>query len=189
MVIKPPTLKANSIKEWVRVHFLSPFLHDIPKNEKTLDLACGWGFSFKINPNFYGIEYDEKCFNYLKDNYNVKRGSLLEPLPYEDNFFDNVFSHDVLEHFEPAEVEVIFKNVHRVLKKGGRFINIIPNRLGYDFGFKIDAGHKHFIVPTEIKALADKYGFNYQTAYASPLPKAFDGLFTHNKWVTTCIKE
>jgi len=190
LVEKPDTLRSSGWKEWIRIQFLSPYLWRIPRDEKSLDLACGWGFSFKINPGFYGIEYDDACVAYLqRQNYKVQKGNLLEPLPYAEGFFDNCFSHDVLEHFEAEESDRIFANVHRVLKKGGRFINIIPNRRGYDFGLQINAGHKYFMTPEKIAEIATRTGFRFERSYASPLPAFFHPLFTHNKWVTICLKE
>lgn len=188
-VEKPDTIRANQIKEWIRIHLLTPYLWKIPRHEKTLDLACGWGFSFKINPNFFGIEYDPYCYEYLKaQNRNVIRGSLLEPLAYEPNFFDNCFSHDVLEHFELSESEIIIKNVHRILKSGGKMIHIIPNKKGYDFGLKINAGHKHYITPAEVREIAERNGFKYISTKSSPFPEFFHIFFTHNKWVVTFEK-
>jgi len=49
-----------------------------------------------------------------------------EALPYADNFFQMVLSHEVLEHVEDdsaAAAEIV-----RVLKPGGRAIIFVPNR-------------------------------------------------------------
>ena len=186
---KPPTLRTNSFKEWLRINVLSPYIRDIPKNEKTLDLACGWGFSFRINPNFWGVEIDDDCVGFCQQQgYKVSQGNLLEPLPFPDGFFDNTFSQDVLEHFEFQEVDLIFKNVYKVLRPGGNFINVTPNKKGYDYGFVIDAGHKHFIVPEEIKQIAERNGFKFVSAYSAPVPAFMNSWFTHAKNVTICQK-
>jgi O-antigen chain-terminating methyltransferase len=182
-----PAKKPNRINKWLRINFLSPYIHSIPKNEKTLDLACGWGFSFNINPGFYGVDFDDECVNYCKQKgFNVTKANLLEPLPYPGEFFDNCFSHDVLEHFDLPEVDVIFKNVYKILRQGGTFINIIPNRRGYDYGFAINAGHKHFIIPDEIQYIADRMGFQYLGAYSAPVPQIINSWFNHAKYVTLC---
>ena len=187
--LPPPAIKPNRIKKWIRIKFLSPYLHKIPKDQKTLDLACGWGFSFNINPKFYGIELDDESLNYCQQQgFNVKKGNLLEPLPYSDNFFDNCFSHDVLEHFELHEVDLIFNNVHKILKPGGLFMNITPNRKGYDFGIVINAGHKHYIVPEEIKVIATRTGFEFVDSYTVPFPKFINDRFVHGKFLTLCRK-
>jgi SAM-dependent methyltransferase len=186
---KPPTLKSSAFRNWVRVNLLSPYLKAIPREEKTLDLACGWGFYFQINPNAFGLEIDEACVDHLqRQGRRVKRGSLLEPFPFEEGSFDNCISHDVLEHFEGREVPLIFANAHRVLRPGGRFMNVIPNRRGYDFGVEEGVGHKHFVTPEEIARIAGETGFSFESCRASPLPAFAHRFFTHNKWVTLCRK-
>jgi cyclopropane fatty-acyl-phospholipid synthase-like methyltransferase len=186
---KPPTLRTKAVKEWLRVHMLSRYIHQIPKNEKTLDLACGWGFSFRINPNFWGVEIEEDCVNYCKQQgYKVTKANLLMPLPFPDNFFDNAFTQDVLEHFEFQDVDLIFKNVYKILRPGGIFMNVIPNRKGYDYGFVINAGHKHFIVPEEIQQVAERNGFKFVRVYSAPVPGFMNSLLTHAKYVTICKK-
>ena len=184
-----PAIKPNAINKWIRIKLLSSYIYNIPKNEKTLDLACGWGFSFDINPNFYGVELDDDCVDYCrKRGFNVTKGNLLEPLPFPDEYFDNCFSHDVLEHFELAEVDVIFKNVNKILSRGGIFMNIIPNRKGYDYGCALNAGHKHFIIPAEIQQVAARMGFQYMGAYSAPVPEIINIWFNHAKYVTLCRK-
>jgi SAM-dependent methyltransferase len=116
------------------------------------------------------------------------KANLLCPLPFPDNAFDNCFSHDVLEHFDLGDVEKIFIHVHRILRKDGLFLNIVPNRLGYEFGIKRNAGHKHHITPEEIQELAQRTGYRFLKSYSSPLPALFHPFFIHNKYVTVCMK-
>ncbi len=158
----PPALRPKRFNKWFRPAFLSSYLRQIPRGENTLDLACGWGFSFSINPGFYGVELDDESVEFCKQHgWNVRKANLLEPLPLADGFFDNCFPHDVLEHFEAPELEVIFRNVHQVLRPGGMFMNIIPNRRGYDYGVRLDVGHEHFVTPEEISEVASRCSFRY----------------------------
>lgn len=180
----PPqaAIRPNNLKKWIRSQFLSPYLYKIPKNAKTLDLASGWGFSFEIIPGLYGIEFDPECVAYCqKKGWNVAQGNILEPLPYEEDFFDYCFTHDVLEHFELKEIPDIFANVYQVLKPGGYFINIIPNKLGYEHGIKIKAGHKHFILPEEIIEIGNRNYFDLEETKDVPFPSFINSHFTHGK--------
>jgi SAM-dependent methyltransferase len=188
--LKPPTQRAGEILTWIRVHFLSSHLRRFCPEEKSLDLACGWGFSFKINPDFWGIDLDDNCVAYLKSlGRNVVKGNLLNPLPFDAETFDNCFSHDVLEHFSLLEVEIIFRNVHRIIRKGGLFVNIIPNILGYELGIRTKAGHKHCILPEEVADIAHNTGFKVTRVYSSPLPAPFHRFLSHNKYVIESFKE
>lgn len=186
-VDKPATLKSRPWKEWVRIQFLSPHIWSLPKDKEILDLACGWGFAFKINPNLNAVEYDIDCVNELqRQGFKVKRGNILEELPFPENSMDVVFSHDVLEHFERAETEVIFEKVKKCLKPGGLFINVVPNKLGYEYGVRIEVGHKYFIQPKDIEQIAKSKGYIYKGYYHSPFPQLFDFFYKHNKRVITC---
>ena len=97
---------------------------------KILDAGCGPGFFLaEINKEWgkYGIELSKFNVDYINDSFsdiNVQVGSL-EKLPYEDNFFDIVYSFQVMEHvFEPVK---IFKEFSRVCKPDGKIIISTPN--------------------------------------------------------------
>lgn len=184
-----PALRPSKINKWIRSRFLSSYLYKIPRDQYTLDIACGWGFSFTINPNFYGVEIDDDCVKYCREHgYKVGKANLLASLPFADDSFDNCFSHDVLEHFELEELDLLFEGAHRVLRKGGVFMNIIPNKKGYDYGLRIDVGHKHFITPEGIRQIAARTGFEYKGAYSAPIPEFMNRWWTHAKYVTVCQK-
>jgi len=46
------------------------------------------------------------------------------PLPFEDNFFEEIICQDILEHLEYVPV---LKELHRILAKGGRLIIRVPH--------------------------------------------------------------
>lgn len=66
---------------------------------------------------------------------NIKRADLaIEPIPFDDDFFEYVTAHDFLEHIprvvyvphrRNAFVEVM-NEVYRVLKVGGLFLSVTP---------------------------------------------------------------
>lgn len=73
-----------------------------------------------------GLNADELKRNPVLTEYSVKDLNVDPNLPYEDNSFDtitNVVSVDYLS--KPFE---IFKEMHRVLKPGGRAIMSFSNR-------------------------------------------------------------
>jgi len=53
-----------------------------------------------------------------------------EKLPFPDNYFDLVLSHEVLEHVQDDQQAI--NEILRVLKLGGRLVLFVPNR-GYPF--------------------------------------------------------
>jgi SAM-dependent methyltransferase len=98
--------------------------------KKTLDLGCG------VNPRnpfkceeVYGIDIRDDVEK------NIKRADLaIEPIPFEDEYFDFVTAFDFIEHvpriiYMPqrrfAFVEVM-NEIWRVLKMGGVFLSYTP---------------------------------------------------------------
>ncbi len=174
--------RSSKIREFIRINFLSSPLWKTKKfKDKVLDLGCGWGFYFKINPKAYGIDFDKNCVNYLKNSgYKVIKGDIRKRLQFQDNFFSRVIAHDVLEHFELNEIKKILLEAHRILKLRGLFLILIPNYKGFKYGLRTNVGHKHFIFPKEI-FLITKGKFIIEKHYSYPLPRFIGNYFTHNK--------
>ena len=184
---KPATLRNSSLKEQFKVMFLSGHLRHFPRHEKTLDIGCGWGFSLKINPGFYCVDADRACIEYLQScGANANLADVSSQLPFADSFFDNAFTHDVLEHLEEEEMLQLFEEARRVIRTGGLFMNIVPNKKGYDAGLDPAVGHKRFVTEREVKAAATKTGFAFEQSWTTPLPRWLGEQFTHNKLVTVC---
>ena len=174
----------SKIKKFIRIYFLSFPLWKTKKfKDKVLDLGCGRGFYFEINPNAYGIDLDENCVIDLKNSgYKVAQGDIRNKLPFRNNFFEYVISHDVLEHLELNEIKKILLEVHRILVPRGFFLILIPNYKGFKYGLRTNAGHKHFISPKEISLFAEGK-FIIKKHYSYPLPRFIGNYFTHNKEV------
>lgn len=179
-------IKSSNFKRQIRARFLLNHLKAFSKDEKTLDLGAGWGISLLVNPDFYCCDVDEECLAYLRTQTNrVERAPASGPLPYEDNFFDNVFTHDFLEHLDEDELHNIFMQVGRVLKPGGVFLNVVPHRRGYQFGLRIDAGHKTYVTRQTIQDIGGQHGFEVLSSWTSPLPAFLQELYVHNK---VCVR-
>lgn len=129
---------------WVPVHetTLQKILRDYgidPNADKgdarLLDFGCGAGrylaaFSTHFSRvNLYGVDTDPDAVA------NVRQlgfqGEVLDPesavLPFEDGFFDYVFSSNVIEHIPRNIYLQYLSEIHRVLKPGGVFAVGAPN--------------------------------------------------------------
>ena len=95
--------------------------------KKILDIGCGdEKLSHKEKfPNYnfdgeiIGLDLNET------DQTDVVCDLNKEKLPFKDNIFDIVYTHHCLEHIENI-VDVLLE-VHRVLKKGGYFLIVVPH--------------------------------------------------------------
>lgn len=102
-----------------------------------LDIGCRWGNDLQkvatINAdiNIFGVDICSDAVKVaskkLEKNQNVylcqAKG---EDLPFKDNYFDIIFSSEVIEHIE--EVGKFVEEVHRVLKNHGVCIITTPSR-------------------------------------------------------------
>ena len=96
-----------------------------------LDAGCGSGrvFRYELAPGCRVVGVDIGAE--LRDNPNVGdrvRGDVVR-LPFADASFDAVLASHVMEHLSQAERAMA--EVARVLKPGGRFLLLTPNRFHY----------------------------------------------------------
>ncbi len=97
---------------------------------RILDVGCGLGLYVRRFRDFssqvYGIDIDPaRVRDASADLPNIREGSA-QALPYENDAFDLVLSHEVLEHV-PDDVEAV-REAYRVLRPGGRLVVFVPNR-------------------------------------------------------------
>jgi SAM-dependent methyltransferase len=171
------------LRKLVRTYLLERTLWRLPRDGSVLDLCCGHGFYFSINPRAAGIDADPRAIEQLsKRGHDVRLGNVLEGLPYPDAQFSWVVAHDVLEHFTIQELERLVPEVHRVLGPGGRFLVLVPNRKGFDYGVRMRVGHRLFVTEREVRQLA-RERFEVEASYTEPLPRWLGRFFTHNKEV------
>lgn len=142
---------------------------------RNIEVGAGYGlmsfqfiFTFKkpiLVLTYTPDEYDEalsiiRTIPLLKSYASLDKGDAqnLEHLP--SNYFDQVLLIDVLEHIKDDDKAV--KEVHRILKSGGRVIVSVPTPnypyyFTQEFDYKI--GHLRHYTPNMIKILFEKNGF------------------------------
>lgn len=100
---------------------------------RVLDNGCGIGMYLRaLQPDadqLFGNEIEaphlEQAMRTVPDAH--LQLAVCEALPYPDNFFDLVLSHEVLEHVQDDGAAAA--EIARVLRPGGRAIIFVPNRL------------------------------------------------------------
>jgi SAM-dependent methyltransferase len=78
----------------------------------------------------YGLEVSEELTKRIPatDKFQVLISHNCD-VPLPDNTIDLAFSFQVIEHIHPEDVIEQLKDIYRVLKPGGRYYCITPNRL------------------------------------------------------------
>jgi len=105
--------------------------------EKVLELGCGGGSYAYEAAQFVGPTGHVSAIDISADQIAAARercgrfswvecqiGNVLD-LPYQDGEFDAVYSVQVLEY--AGDLGKAFREIHRVLRDGGRFVNISTN--------------------------------------------------------------
>jgi SAM-dependent methyltransferase len=115
--------------------FLEMIENHVGSGSVVLDLGAGagqkfpYGLKYRVGPTgqIVGADFDSR----VCDNPLVHRGVVLNGpiLPFDDGTFDVVFTRYVLEHV--AEPQGFLTEVHRVLKSGGSFLFLTPNKWHY----------------------------------------------------------
>lgn len=104
-------------------------LFELDKGMKMLEPGCGRGEFLnnfkKLGLNVTGVDISPEAINY-KDGLDVKICDVEnEKLPFEDNYFDVIFSKSFIEHlYHP---ERYLEEAFRILKPGGQLITLVPD--------------------------------------------------------------
>ncbi len=123
----------NYSNNWDNKLFREILLDYLKPNSKVLEVGAGSGYVKEMNfkdkcQAVYGIDPDRR----VNQNSFLDKGyvGLADNMPFfQDNTFDIVFSDNVLEHIDNPTT--FLKEIHRVLKPGGFFINKTPNKNHY----------------------------------------------------------
>jgi SAM-dependent methyltransferase len=99
--------------------------------KRVLDVGCGVGMYtaalLRETPHVFGIEVErERALEAHEQAASVAQ-AVGEHLPWPDDAFDIVFSHEVLEHVDDDRACVV--EMVRVVRPGGRLVIFVPNRL------------------------------------------------------------
>lgn len=117
---------------------------DVESKKTILEVGCGFGRNIKymldqgINPSrITGVDISsamiKKAKKYIgKNKVSLKTASILN-LPFSNNQFNTVFTHGVLMHTKPADVERALKELSRVTNK--TIILIEQNYGGNEYTF------------------------------------------------------
>ncbi len=102
--------------------------------QKFLNLACG---DFYLpNPAWINLDW------YPHSEW-VQKANLLEPLPFQDNHFDVVYTSHFVEHISHSKVNEFLRECYRVLKPNGIIRIVVPDfeNIAREYLYNIEAGN------------------------------------------------
>jgi SAM-dependent methyltransferase len=149
MYIKPTTRFAEAVK-WVA------------DGDKFLDIGCGVGqmtelvYKTRKNVEVWGVDISDAVIasNSAKTPKIIyKQGYVGDLKDIPTNYFDSVFSGEVLEHLTIPKN--LFLDAYRALKPGGKFILTTP----YDHTIESEE-HLWYFTPDDIEDLYRNNGFD-----------------------------
>jgi SAM-dependent methyltransferase len=134
---------------------------------KLLDVGCGTGWLAEHFSDYTGIDgAPEAVAAAAERSRNVIAGDVEEPLPFDDATFDGVVLKDLLEHV--ADPVAVVREVHRVLKPGGRVFASSPDAQRWVWD---DYTHRRPFTRKGFRLLFADQGFTVQQAgYESVMP-------------------
>jgi len=97
---------------------------------RILDVGCGLGMyvrkMLQFSRDVYGVDIDpDKVARASKDLANIQVAPA-EKLPFPDDYFDVILSHEVIEHVTDDAQAI--REAYRCVRPGGRIVVFAPNR-------------------------------------------------------------
>ena len=158
----------------------------IPSSPYVLQIGLHDESYLRRNPQASGTDTDEErvaalhASGYLR----VKHAVFSEEnclIPFPDEEFETVFVVDMLEFYNRKELEVIFEELSRVMKKGATLLIYAANKRGYDLGVERGLAYKSYLDESFVHNLTTSL-FWYTNNYSTPLPRDLSRL-------TSCCRE
>ncbi|MEI7024964.1 class I SAM-dependent methyltransferase [Paenibacillus sp. y28] len=145
MSVFNPLYPTESVVRFVKSAFSEP------ERTHLLDLGCGAGrhvvFLAKEGYQVTGIDFSLEGLELTRAKLAQERlhaklvHSSILPLPFEDASFDGIIAYGVLIYFMPDDIRAAAKEMHRVLKPGGKAFIVVRSTddKRYGLGEEIEA--------------------------------------------------
>ncbi len=148
---------------WVKNYGISrtglnrKFLMDVPANSRILEVGCNIANQLLLlqrmgYSDLHGIEVQKYAVDIARSrtkNINLLQGSAFD-LPYEDGFFDMVFTTGVLIHIAPADLPRALDEIHRCARAyilGAEYYSSTATEVSYrdraEMLWKMDYAHEY----------------------------------------------
>lgn len=147
------------LKVWKAItEYLQPY---IGRDKTVLDLGCGYGDFINLiqAKKKYGLDLGPDVKDHINKDVQFinKPSTSLDDIPA--NSLDAVFSSNLFEHLDRAEIDKTMKGIKRCMKNKGTLLLVGPNfRYAYKNYFD-DYTHKTIFTHVSLSDLMQEYGF------------------------------
>ncbi len=101
-----------------------------PKTGIFLDSGCGTSQTSvkiqKLQRKLIAMDISDIIFSTQPKIVDYKVNGNVFSLPFKDGSLDGLWNVGLMEHFQPEELDLVFKEFHRVLKKGNNAVLFWP---------------------------------------------------------------
>ena len=148
--------KKEIVSDLIRKHFTSR------ADAKVLDIGCGSGLMLNALQEVgrtYGMDMSDEAINFSREIFTgeVKKGSLPEQIPYEEEFFDLIIALDVIEHVD-RDIDSL-KVIHSHLALNGKAVITVPAYMFLWSSFDELNEHRRRYTLTELNTKLVQAGF------------------------------
>jgi len=117
-------------RDW---RFFEPVYARMRPSPPVLDVGSGLGFFVECcqrhGTSVVGLELSKEGIAASASRHlPIVRGDLTQQFPFRDNVFGSALAHHVLEHVPLPQERWIIREVNRVLRPGGLFFAVSPNK-------------------------------------------------------------
>tara|TARA_B100000989_G_scaffold280855_1_gene244604 strand:- start:376 stop:1035 length:660 start_codon:yes stop_codon:yes gene_type:complete len=143
-------------------------------NTKLLEIGCGRGDFInrfaERNLDCYATDVLLGVEKYLNKKVSFSQNDISKnQLPYDDDFFDAIYTKSVIEHLDNHEI--FFNECKRVLKKGGKLIIYTPDWETQYLHFYDDLTHVKPFTKRSLESCFKLFGFrNFEIEEFYQLP-------------------
>ena len=161
------------------------------KRIKLLDVGAGYGYFEEIlnkeknKVRMYGIDISDSAVRSLHEKFDgTFRVGVATEIPFKSNHFDVVVALEVIEHIPAEDSLKAYKEIKRVLKKGGVFICSVPVFETYTEEYNPNA-HMRAYTPQLFEYELKMNGFKI---LEEKLFYAFKNLYSVKKFIGKIVK-
>lgn len=166
---------------------LTEYLADLFILPTSVVLDVGAGYCDFINQlkarERHALDTSPIIQKYAALNVVTHVGSCVKMADLTDNYFDIVFSSNLLEHLSRVESIETLNEIYRILKSRGQLILIQPNfRICYKTYFD-DYTHIQIFTDRSLSSLIESIGFHLKYCAPKFLPLSIDSKFPKSSWL------